>query len=623
MPQTTRQTRSEHSFEASLRPARNPPSWALLLLLPLACNGAVSGEAPGFGGTGPGGGGPATPGNPGTPGSGVTPGGPGSPGNPGSPGVMPGGVPGGPGDPLSPPPTAAPPTTGAVAACQTEELPGPRRLRLLTRAEYASTAADLLFIPKPSVDNLPVESIVDGFDNNAGAAVVTNRHLDEFLSTSERLAVQALATNKVRLAPCAPAAGCDRTFIQNFGQRAFRRPLTPEEVARYLQLFAPSTTGGSFDKGMELVIRAMLSSPYMLYRFEMGERASDGTFKLTPYEVATALSFFLWGTTPDDQLLEAARSGALGRPDGFEAAARRLIDDRRSRPGMVAFFRQWLGTDGFLFTNKDAAVYPTFDDTVRKAMVEEQDAFVSHVLFESTGKLDELYNADYTFASQPLARFYGLTGGGALATRIPGRTTPQAGPRGGLLLLGSVLGMHAHSNESSPVRRGVFVRNRLLCQTLPSPPENLNIQPPGLDPRLTTRVRFARHSSEDICKACHKFIDPVGFGFERYDGVAAFRTTEAGESIDESGEVVGLESLEADTTTPFSGPAELARLLAGSPNAQACFARQMFRYARGGEDGGRDACAIRRLQTLFVESGFDIKQLLLEVVRQKSFLTRK
>ena len=122
------------------------------------------------------------------------------------------------------------------------------------------------------------------------------------------------------------------------------------------------------------------------------------------------MSYFLWGTTPDDQLLEAARSGALARPDGFETSARRLIDDRRSRPAVLAFFRQWLGTDGFLFTNKDAAVYPGFDEAVRKAMVEEQDAFVSHAVFEGTGKFEELFNADYVFASLPLARFYGLAG---------------------------------------------------------------------------------------------------------------------------------------------------------------------------------------------------------------------
>ncbi len=563
----------------------------LVALLPLACNGAVIGPVP-F-----------------EPPTGVRP--PGDPSDPSDPA-----------NPVPPPPASAPPTTGAMAACQGEEVPGPRRLRLLTRAEYASTVTDLLGVPRPSVDNLPVESVVDGFDNNAGASVVTNRHLDEYLATAERLAVAAIPLSRTRLAPCAPAAGCDRTFVTSFGQRAFRRPLSNEEITRYLAMFAPAVTGGSFDKGIELVVRAMLSSPYFLYRSEMGERTADGTYKLSPYEVATAMSYFLWGTTPDDQLLEAARSGALGRPDGFEAAARRLIADPRSRPAVLAFFRQWLGTDGFLFTNKDATVYPGFDDAVRRAMVEEQDAFVSHAVFEGTGKLEELFNADYVFASQPLARFYGLAGGGATAQKIPSRTTPQAGPRGGVLLLGSVLGMHAHPNESSPVRRGVFVRARLMCQTLPPPPESLNIMPPGLDPTLTTRTRFARHSTDEVCKGCHKFIDPIGFGFERYDGVAAYRSEEHGQPIDASGQVNGLEDLNADTSQPFDGPADLARILAGSPNAQACFARQMFRYARGGEDGGRDSCAIRQLQTAFVQSGFDIRSLMLEVVRQKSFLAR-
>jgi hypothetical protein len=512
-----------------------------------------------------------------------------------------------------------------MAPCQGEETPGPRRLRLLTRNEYASTVADLLLIPRPTVDNLPVESVVDGFDNNAGASVVTNRHLDEFLASAERLVKQALPMVRGRLASCAPAPGCDRTFITAFGQRVFRRPLSSEEVTRYLALFAPALTGGSFDKGMELVMRTMLSSVHFLYRSEMGEKAPDGSYRLTPYEVAGALSYFLWGTTPDDELLEAARSGALGdnaRPDGFEASARRLIDDGRSRPAVVAFFRQWLGTDGFLFTNKDSAIYPSFDDAVRRAMVEEQDAFVSFAVFEGTGKFPELYNADYVFASLPLARFYGLTGGGATPQKLPGRSTPAAGPRGGLLLLGSVLGMHAHPNESSPVRRGLFVRNRLLCQTLPAPPEDLNIMPPGLDPTLTTRVRFARHSTDDLCKGCHRYIDDVGFGFERYDGVGAYRSEENGQPIDASGKLLGIEDLNADTSMTFDGPAELAALLAASPNAQACLSRQLFRYARGGEDGGRDSCAINQLQARFVESGFDIRRLLLEVVRQKSFLSR-
>jgi hypothetical protein len=188
--------------------------------------------------------------------------------------------------------------------------------------------------------------------------------------------------------------------------------------------------------------------------------------------------------------------------------------------------------------------------------------------------------------------------------------------------LGALLGAHAHPNESSPVRRGLFVRSRLLCQTLPPPPPSLDITPPGLDPSLTTRERFAKHSSDAACANCHRLIDPLGFGFERYDGVGGYRATEHGKAVDASGEVIGLEDMNDEKRTPFNGLQELGAIVAASPNAQACFARQLFRYARGGENGAIDACAVARLQTAFKESGFDIKRVLVEVVRGKSFLTR-
>jgi hypothetical protein len=490
----------------------------------------------------------------------------------------------------------------------------------LTRSEYANTVADLLGIPIPTVDNLPVESVVDGFDNNAAATAVTSRHLDEYLATGERLATTALGQSRARLLSCQPASqGCDRIFVTSFGRRAFRRPLTDVEVARYLALFDPQVTGGSFDKGLELVVRGMLASPVFLYRSEVGEKAADGSFKLTGYEVATALSYFFWDSMPDDTLLDAARVGTLERPEGIEAQAKRLLADPRSRPSVASFFRQWLGTAGFQFTNKDQAVYPDFDDKVRNAMVAEEDAFVNNVVFNGSGTFGELLEADYVMVDDALATFYGLAPAGATEPRKVATGTDRT--RGGLLSLGAVVGMHAHSNESSPVRRGVFVRTRLLCQTLEPPPQNLNIMPPGLDATLTTRERFAKHSTEPLCKACHGFIDDVGFGFERYDGVGAYRDTESGKPIDASGKVRGMEDLDADTITSFDGPVQLGHLLAKSPNAQACMARQMFRYLRGGE-APADACAIRKLQAAFSQSGLNLQRLLLDAVEQKSFLTR-
>ena len=531
----------------------------------------------------------------------------------GDPGV------GGPGDPQQPP-AAAPPTTRAVPTCDGPELPGPRRLRLLTRVEYANTVADLLGLEVAVVDNLPVESVVDGFKNNALAQAVTSRHVDEYLSAAERLAQTAVMQKRWQLATCPGGEACGRTFIGELGRRAFRRPLEPSEVDRYAGLFRDELTGGKFETGMELVIRAMLSSPHFIYRSEMGEKAGE-TYRLSPYEIATALSYLFWATTPDTALLDAAASGALDTPEGIAQAARRLLDSPRSHAAVAEFFRQWLGTDDFLFTNKDAAVYPSFDNAVREAMVAEQDAFVKAVLWEGTGTIAELLTAGYVVANDALLRFYGLPAG-AGATLQKATVDRNAQHRGGLLTLGTVLGIHAHPNESSPVRRGVFVRTRLLCQSLPSPPQNLDVTPPGLDPTLTTRARFARHTEEDVCAGCHRHIDGIGFGFERYDGVGAYREQEAGMPIDASGEILGLEDLNDPATLPFEGPIALGNILAQSPNAQACFARQMFRYARGGENGTRDSCAIAKLQKAFIEGGLDIRQLMIDLVTQESFRTR-
>ncbi len=419
--------------------------------------------------------------------------------------------------------------------------------------------------PAAAVDNLPVESVVDGFNNHATAQVVTSRHLDEFLATGERLVTQALAQNKGRLVTCAGAPGCDRMFISSFGRRAFRRPLSADEVQRYLALFAPSITGNSFDKGMELAMRAMLSSPHFLYRSEVGERAPDGSCKLTPYELATAMSYL------SDR--HHARRRAAGRrrhrrrsprPRASRPRPRRLLQDPRSRPALAAFFRQWLGIDGFLFTNKDAADLP---DLHRRHPQGHGRGARRLPGPRGAGQRQRGRHRQVRGAVQRRLRVRQRRPG-ALLRPSPAPATPALRPPACRHRADAQAGRGADAGRACwartptatsprPVRRGVFVRPQLLCQSLPSPPENLNVMPPGLDPSLTTRARFQRHSSDAACSGCHQLIDPVGFGFERYDGVGAYRDTEAGMPIDGSGEVLGLESLDVDRPAAVrrTGPA--------------------------------------------------------------------
>lgn len=515
-------------------------------------------------------------------------------------------------DPSSSGPTS---TSSSPVDCTDPDQPGPRQLRLLTRQEIAATIADLLKIDPPAIDDLPVEPRVSGYDNNAAASIVTSRHVDAYLAVADASVRTALKDKSKWIGCDLSAATCRESFVDKLGRRAFRRPLTADEHARYTAMFAADLTGGSNDEGAATVVDSMLISPSFLYRSEIGAKAADGTYPLTAFELATALSYTFLGTAPDDALLDQAAAGKLD----VEATARAMLKDGRSRPQVARFFSQWLSTSSLLSANKDKTIYPTFSDAVRTGLDAELSAFANHVTFDSSHAFGELLSADYVFVNDAVAEFYGLPKpGSSSVTKVSG-----GADRGGLLTLGAVLASQAHSNESSPIKRGKWVRDRLLCQDLPPPPTNANTTPPGLDPTLTTRERFAKHTSDPACKSCHQFIDGVGFGFERYDGVGAHRTEEGGKTIDQSGEIKGRVELTNGVSEPFDGPKGLAALMGKTDGAPSCFATQWFRFARGLKEDGVDSCAARTLGKTFLAKGQDIRELMVAVVMQKSFLVRR
>ncbi|MET0344247.1 MAG: DUF1592 domain-containing protein [Polyangiales bacterium] len=508
----------------------------------------------------------------------------------------------------------------ALCASGGPEVPAPRLLRLLTRREYKNTLRDLLYGQEPDVSSLPLEPRVRGFDNNTRASVVTSRHADEYLALAQKEVERAVKEKKGALVSCQQnAPDCRRKVVESFGLRAFRRPLSADEVARYEALFGPELTQNDFDEGLRLVMTSMLVSPSFLYRSEVGEPA-EGGFRLTPYEVASALSYLYWGSMPDQNLLDAAAKNQLGSKAELEAQARRLLADDRAKAQVGEFSLQWLGSDGLASAFKDKDIYPSFSDGVRTAMLEEQRRFVADVALGKDGKFAELFTADYVHANGELARFYGLTPQGDQFAKL---SVTRESQRGGLLGLGAVLAAHAHSNESSPIRRGLFVRDRLLCQDLPPPPASLDTTPPGLDPTLTTRARFAKHTESSACRSCHQFIDGVGFGLEGFDGVGQRRAVENGHPIDTSGELRGLEGLTASTMEPFSGPRELAAMIAESSTAESCLTVQFFRHARGYEETESDACALAKLRERFQARDLTLKDLLVNIVLLDSFTQRR
>jgi hypothetical protein len=371
---------------------------------------------------------------------------------------------------------------------------------------------------------------------------------------------------------------------------------------------------GSTKEGLDLAVQVFLASPHFLYRTELGADAGDGTWRLDGHEVATALSFFLWETTPDDTLLAAAAAGELDTAEGVEAHARRMLADPRARKALSTFSEQWLGVEKVRTMDRAAEYGEDFGPVVREAMLAEVGATFSYVVFDGSGRFQDVLAGTEYMQSAALTDFYGIDGDGGLVDA-------GADGRAGVLGLGAVLAATAHSDQTSPIRRGLFVRERLLCHTLGIPPAEAG-GVPDVDPDASTRERFAQHSEEPACAACHKHIDPVGFGFEHFDPVGRWRETDAGAPIDAWGTLTDVEGIGTGTSEDFATLHGLAAQLSRSEAAPACFTRQVWRFAvgRDAEDGD---CTTDRLGRAFEAAGHDVQELIVAVVTSPEFRTRR
>ena len=449
------------------------------------------------------------------------------------------------------------------------------------------------------------------FDDNGAGRVVTSVVMDEWTRAASTLATSADVT-KLVMCDRADRDACAKTVVKQLGKRAFRRPLSDGEVARLATVLLGA---GDFDKGVRAALRAMLMSPSFAYRAEVGTAQADGTYRLTPWETASALSYFFWGTMPDAALFGAAERGDLGSTAGIEREARRLLASPRARATIGTFAEQWLGGESVTQVTKSDA-YP-FPAEIRAAMLEETRTFVTHVVFDGTHSLDELFTANYTYADAALAKHYGfapVTGTGLQQVKYPDAS------RSGILGEGSILATTGHSDQTSPIRRGLFVRRNLLCQEFPLPPPNAGAVP-QVDPNATTRERFAQHTKSDFCKSCHQYIAGVGFGFERLDTIGRLRNTEAGKPVDARGDMNDVEGLGTNTHAAFANLGDLGHILATSSAAKTCVVRQVYRFARGRLDD--DICEIKPIEQRFREKNGDLRELMIAVVTDPAFVVRK
>jgi hypothetical protein len=511
--------------------------------------------------------------------------------------------------------------SGADAtASETVERPAMRRL---TKTQYDNTVRDLLGISNHPAADFTEDEVIAGFAANAQLPV-QGLQLDQYDEAAEDLAAQAVAAHLPDIVGCAPATGtaCVDSFIQSFGKRAFRRPVAPEELSRYHAAFLTQMSASDFPTAVALVVRAMLQSPYFLYRVELGEPGaapdSDGAVPLSAYEMASRLSYFLWNTMPDATLFAAAGAGQLGTQAEVEAMARRMLQDPKARDTIIWFHDQWLGLQGLSVVYKDGDVFPTFTADLRDAMSAEADDFVQDVVLGSDGRLETLLSASYSFLRGPLYADYGLPV--PADPTVASRVELPPGQRAGVLTLPGLLSMLAHEDQTSIVFRGLLVREQLLCQPLPSPPADINTALPMVDPHVTWRVQFEQHRANPVCASCHDQMDPLGDAFEEFDPIGRYRTMDAnGHPIDATGQVSGTGSIDG----PVTNAVDLAHKLSTADLVRRCVANQWFRYAFGHQEGASNVATIDRVLDAFKGSDYRITEMMVALTTSRAFRFRK
>ena len=513
-------------------------------------------------------------------------------------------------------PTATPNGKAPVGASV-----GPTAIRRLSKPELANTLADLF----PSLPagfgatlDVPDDNVIPMAFSLPGT--VSDLEVKRFMDMAEDVNTALGANHPAKQLSCGTMddAACARGFVSSFGKRAYRRPMDPAEIDDLMALYSKLRTDTDLkyarDEALTVIVQAILQSPGFLYHWERGLAAPqvDGKLiKFDSYEMASRLSYLLWNSMPDAALMTAADTNKLATPDEVAAQAKRLLDSPRADQTIADFITQWLELGPLAGSIKDAAAYPAFKMPLLDSMRAETVAFSRDVLRGQSPTLANLLTAKYTFVDPALATYYGVQADAA------GRADLTRNGRLGLLTQGSVMAVKGNSYRTSPVRRGKFVLNRMLCTNIPPPPPDAVPDIPSIDPNKTLRQQMAEHRSNPSCAACHDTMDPIGYAFEHFDGAGKFRDTDQGKAIDSSGTI-----LLDGATVAFNDAAGLATALAASAEARECFTKQWLRYAIGRFEQDADAAATAHLKTFYEQSSFNTRDLIVEITRTLPFSHR-
>jgi hypothetical protein len=484
-------------------------------------------------------------------------------------------------------------------------------------SEYRASVRDLLGIDALSDQAFQADTPIDGF-TSIGATTVpySVQQIEQFEEAAYDATRQLWAdvARRSALVGCEPASGedsCVQGFLSRFARRAFRRPATAGELAVYSNLVTSVALESDVWSGLAYAVAAILQAPSFLYRAELGEPdggASDRR-RLTAFEVATRLSYLVTGSTPDDDLLDAAESGGLDTAEGLRGQLERLLQSEYAERTLMKYLEELLEIGHVSQVVKVQATFPAFSPELADAMQREMHDAIRDVAIRRPADLLSLLTRRDTYVNGPLAALYGLPGPASPDDWSP-VTLPEEGPRAGLLGFAGFLALHAGPAETSVTKRGLFVVTKLLCRPISPPPDDLVTQLPEPMPgeHLTMRQRVEQHMSDPACNGCHGEMDPPGLALEHFDALGTYRETDNGLTIDATGSIDGVH---------FDGAVELGRVLAGHVDVSACFARRFYEFAFGTQV--RTGAQVSDFVSTFEQSGRLFPDLLRSTVAHDAF----
>jgi hypothetical protein len=491
-------------------------------------------------------------------------------------------------------------------------------VRRLTVPEYIDTVRSLtgVDIAREARETLPPDIRADGFSNTAYNLTVDLKHIEAY----SRLA--GIIVGKMNVRQFAKRFSRKRGFtddvmrdlVAKMGKWLLRAPLEEHEVAAFRGVSTTvAAAGGTFEEALSLLVEAMLQSPRFLYRVE-NERGDGTAWVVSEYELASRMSYIIWGAPPDTQLLEAAENGQLFEHDGLEAQLKRMLDDPRAAKRSAEFVHEWLNLGRLANMKPNPEKFPQWNADLANDMRAETIAFFDDVVWKQNRPLADLLNAKLTYATPRLARHYGLPVQGGGQARYDLKSVPE---RGGLLTQGSVLTIGG--DEASMVTRGLFVLRDLLRSGVKDPPPSVNTEPVPSKAGLTQRNIARKRIADKTCGGCHIKFEPLAFGLEKFDGIGAFHEKdEHGNTLRDDGEILFPGTAK---TVPYDSSAELMNLLAGSDRVQQCLTWKVAQFALGRPLGPADSRTLDKVHQAAQKGGGTYPSLMRAIV--KSDLVQK